>query len=145
MLCSPSCSASLSERFAPLREGKILQIHQKIELAIKCPFIRTLLHQELADVLKLVHVGEFLLHQLLHAAAHTHRDNLQAAAGWKHDHVGQGHVLIPVQRRILVIMRRLISAFTLKTSLNSQVTSCHHLSTKDVTMHSSDSTAWFLQ
>lgn len=39
------------------------------------------LHQQLADVLKLVHVGETLLHQLLDAAAHPHRDHLHAAAG----------------------------------------------------------------
>lgn len=144
MLCSPSCSASLSERFAPLREGKIFKIHRTIEVAIKCPFIGTLLHQQLADVLKLAHVGEFLLHQLLDTAAHAHRDDLQATAGWGQGHEGQVHTLIPAQRRIVVVMRRLISAFTLKTSLNSQVTTCRHLSTKDVTTDGSDTTAGFL-
>lgn len=43
-----------------------------------------LLDQQFTDVLKLAHVGELLLHQLLDAAAHAHRDDLQAAAGCQH-------------------------------------------------------------
>lgn len=71
----------------------MLEIDRKIHLPIKRAFVRSILHQQLADVFKLAHVGELLLHQLLHAAAHAHWDDLQAAAGWEHDHVGQGHGL----------------------------------------------------
>lgn len=39
------------------------------------------LHQELTDVLKLAHVGELLLHQLLDSTTHSDRNDLQAAAG----------------------------------------------------------------
>ena len=39
-----------------------------------------LLHQQLTDVLKLAHVGELFLHQLLHSSTHAHRDYFQAAA-----------------------------------------------------------------
>lgn len=60
-----------------------------------CTFPRALLHQELTDVLKLAHVGELLLHQLLDSAAHAHRDDLQTAAGWEHDdRMGQCKILI---------------------------------------------------
>lgn len=91
MLCSPSCSASLSERFAPLREGKLLQTADicRAHLIENYTCTRTLLHQELTDIFKLAHVGELLLHQLLDAAAHAHRDDFQAAASWECDNVGQ--------------------------------------------------------
>lgn len=107
---------------------------------LKLTFLRTVLHQQLADVLKLAHVGEFLLHQLLHAAAHAHGDDLQAAAGWGRDNVRQSCVL-SAQQRILAVTTRLISAFTLKTSLNSQFTRCHHLSPNANCDHKSDAAA----
>lgn len=125
MLCSPSCSASLSERFAPLRvaaEHRIL--HQITDIGttampfdprtktLACLQEKPLLHHQLTDVLKLAHVGELLLHQLLDPTAHPHRDDLQAAAGWEHDHVGQCDIY-SVNTRNLVISWRLISAFTL--------------------------------
>lgn len=93
---------------------------------LKLTFLRTVL-QQLADVLELAHVGEFLLHQLLHAATHAHGDDFQAAAGWRRDNVHQSCVL-SAQQIILAVITRLIRAFTLKTSLNSQFTRCHHLS-----------------
>lgn len=63
-----------------------------------CTCKRTLLHQQLTDILKLVHIGEPLLHQLLDSTAQSHRDNLQAAAGWE-QHIGQFQCVISKQSK----------------------------------------------
>lgn len=100
MLCSPSCSASLSDRFAPLktkkknssegtRVSKLSALLHQDERSKECTYTRSLLYQQLTDVLKLVHVGEPLLHQLLDSTAHSDRDDFQAAAGWNHKRAGQ--------------------------------------------------------
>lgn len=85
MLWSPSCSASLSERFAPLRAETTGQKDFRYSLHIYtsasvAPSVWALLHQQLTDVLKLAHVGKLLLHQLLDSSAHADGDDLQGAA-----------------------------------------------------------------
>ncbi len=45
------------------------------------PVVEDILHEELADVIQLAHVGELLLHELLHPSTHAHGHHLQATAG----------------------------------------------------------------
>lgn len=59
----------------------MLSIKDRIQKYICGKKTKPSLHQELTDVLKLAHVGELLLHQLLDSTTHSDRNDLQAAAG----------------------------------------------------------------
>lgn len=94
-------------------------------------FIRSLLHQQLADILKLVHIREFLLHELLYSTAHSYRDHLKAAAGGEQNQICQFDSSSADKKFFLYYFTESwpISAFTLdNASLNSHVIVCHHMS-----------------
>lgn len=86
-----------------------------------------LLHQQLTDVLKLAHVGELFLHQLLHSSTHAHRDYFQAAAEGdrEKDECELNHFVSYGGDSALWAHQCVYFEYT---SLNSQFTICHPLS-----------------
>lgn len=137
MLCSPSCSASLSERFAPLREIKTVQIDGKIprpfkRISVEAYFISSSLMSSNLLMLGNFSCISFFTPRLMPTGTTFRLLQVGNTITW----VSLGSQY----RQSKELRRTLISAFTLKASLNSHLTSRHHLSPKKDSVHRSDAT-----